>query len=54
MDVWIVLSIQHCLCECRCIQNPASNQHSMSVYLVEPKTCQYKLVVSTVFHACAD
>ena len=33
----------------RCVQNP-TNQHSMSVYLVEPRTCQYKLVVSTGYH----
>ena len=38
-----------CLCVCvsRCVESRSNNQHSMSVYLVEPKTCQYKLVVST-------
>ena len=35
----------------RCVQNSSTNQHSMSVYLIEPKTCQYKLVVSiTISH----
>lgn len=34
----------------RCVQDSSANQHSMSVYLVEPRICQYKLVVSTVFH----